>query len=253
MSSTEVQLSEIFTSFQGEGPYLGVKQIFVRLAGCNLACQYCDTPQGLEIAPTFKYEPVPGEKKIENLKNSLSVSQLNELIEKIVKNTGHLHSISLTGGEPLLQVGFIKNWLPAVKNIIKLPIYLETNGTLPDYLAEIIELIDIVALDFKLPSASGGTAYWKEHAKALETAYLKELFVKVVFTKETKIKEIEEAASLVAKIDNNIPFILQPVTPHGPIKHRPGMEEILAFHNIASRQLKNVRVIPQTHKLMGIA
>jgi organic radical activating enzyme len=37
------KIKEIFTSIQGEGPYIGVKQLFVRFCGCNLMCEYCDT------------------------------------------------------------------------------------------------------------------------------------------------------------------------------------------------------------------
>ncbi|MCL5059022.1 MAG: 7-carboxy-7-deazaguanine synthase QueE, partial [Actinobacteria bacterium] len=34
---------EIFSSVQGEGPYVGTRQIFIRFDGCNLSCRYCDT------------------------------------------------------------------------------------------------------------------------------------------------------------------------------------------------------------------
>ena len=64
----------------------------------------------------------------------------------------------------------LKNFLPRLREEVELPVYLETNGVLPDHLAEVIELVDIVALDLKLPSATGLSPYWKEHAKALETA-----------------------------------------------------------------------------------
>ncbi|OGB87476.1 hypothetical protein A3J44_06370 [candidate division WOR-1 bacterium RIFCSPHIGHO2_02_FULL_45_12] len=235
MSTTDVQLCEIFNSFQGEGLYVGERQTFVRLAGCNLTCQYCDTPQAL----------TPGNKT----ENSQS---LIELIGSFEKPRGVNHAICFTGGEPLLQVAFLKNFLPELRQKIKLPIYLETNGTLPDHLAELIELVDIIAFDIKLSSATGLSPYWKEHKKALETAYLKELFVKIVFTRETKANEMDEAARLIAEVDARIPLVLQPVTPFGPIKHRPNPDQIMAFHTLAKRSLKQVRVIPQVHKLMGV-
>jgi organic radical activating enzyme len=249
MSATEAQLSELFSSIQGEGLYVGERQIFIRFAGCNLSCQYCDTPQALVISPTFKFEPTPGSHKSETMSNPVTVEKLAELVSSLDKPSGVNHSISLTGGEPLLQVDFLKGFLPEIKKEIKLPIYLETNGVLPDHLAEVIELVDIIAMDMKLPSATGLSPYWKEHKKFLETAYLKEVFVKIVFTKESKIVEVTEAAGIVAEVDDKIPLVLQPVTPHGPIKHRPGAEEIIAFHAAAKRKLKNVRVIPQVHKI----
>ena len=37
------KVSEIFLSYQGEGPYVGSHQLFVRFYGCNLKCVFCDT------------------------------------------------------------------------------------------------------------------------------------------------------------------------------------------------------------------
>lgn len=250
--STPAQLNELFASIQGEGLYVGERQIFVRFSTCNLNCQYCDSPAALELTNTYRIELPPGSRHYENRNNPASVEQLVADVKSLHK-PDIFHALSLTGGEPLLQVNSLKEFLPAVKTAVKLPVYLETNGVLPEFLAEVIEEVDIIAMDIKLPNATGQSAYWKEHRKFLETAFLKEVFVKVVVTKESLIKEIEEAAALVAAVDDRIPFILQPVTPHGPIKHRPDAEHIFAFHTVAKKKLKNVRVIPQTHKLMGLA
>lgn len=248
MSSSDAQLCEVFQSFQGEGPYLGERQVFVRFAGCNLSCEYCDSPQALVIPETYKVISDP----IQNFKNPASAPDLLGQIRSFLKPKGVVHSISLTGGEPLLQVDFLKNFLPELKKE-GLPIYLETNGVLPKHLEEVIDLIDIVSLDYKLPSATGLSSYASEHRQAIEIAYTKEIFVKMVFTRETKAKEVDGAASLIAAIDPNILTILQPVTPFGKIKHRPQAQEIFAFHNLAKRHLKRVRVIPQVHKLLGLA
>ncbi|MFA4967625.1 MAG: 7-carboxy-7-deazaguanine synthase QueE, partial [Candidatus Margulisiibacteriota bacterium] len=244
-SSTEAQICEIFSSFQGEGPHIGEKQVFIRFSGCNLSCQYCDTVQALSLQPKYK---VTAETQTQYT-NPATAAQLLEHVSLLIKNTD---AIALTGGEPLLQVDFLKNFLPGLREK-KLPIYLETNGVLPKHLEEVIDLVDIVSLDFKLPSATGLSPYWTEHKLALETAYTKEVFVKMVVTKETQVKEIDDAVSIIAAIDPEIMTILQPVTPHGLIKHRPGMEELNAFFAVARRKLKRVRVIPQMHKLLGIA
>ncbi|MBI5699745.1 7-carboxy-7-deazaguanine synthase QueE [Candidatus Saganbacteria bacterium] len=245
MSSTEAQLNEVFSSFQGEGLYAGERQTFIRFAGCNLTCAYCDTPQALALTKEFT---VKTDKETKKYNNPASVQQLLELTLAFPKNL--THSVSLTGGEPLLQVDFLKNFLPELRKE-KLPIYLETNGVLPKHLEEIIDLVDIVSFDIKLPSATGLSPYWKEHKAALEIAYTKQVFTKVVVTKESKPKEMDEAATLIAEIDAEIPLIIQPVTPHGHIK-RPLPEELFAFHAIAKRKLKQVRVIPQVHKLSGL-
>lgn len=250
MSAAEAQISEIFNSIQGEGLYIGERQIFVRFAGCNLSCQYCDTPQALAAPLEFKIEINPGKKDFKQFKNPLALPQLIEFLVSFQKPKGANHSICLTGGEPLLQVDFLKNCVPELKKQIGLPIFLETNGVLPDHLSEIIEQIDIVSFDIKLPSATGLSPYWKEHKKALEVAYLKEVFVKMVFTRESKFQEIDEAVSLIADLDEKIPLVLQPVTPFGLIKHRPQPDQILSFQAIAKRKLKNVKVIPQAHKII---
>jgi len=139
-------------------------------------------------------------------------------------------------------------FLPVLKKEIKLPIYLETNGTLPDHLVEIIDLIDIIAMDIKIPSATGLSSYYKEHKKFMEAALLKELFVKIIFTKETKVKEMDEAISLIAEVEKGIPLVLQPVS-----QHKPQVSQMFAFQNLARRKLEKVRVIPQIHPMLKVA
>lgn len=224
---------------------MGERQTFIRFAGCNLTCFFCDTPQALVLTKEYT---VKTEKENKKYTNPASVQQLLELTLAYPKNL--THSVSLTGGEPLLQVDFLKNFLPELRKE-KLLIYLETNGVLPKHLEEVIDLVDIVSFDIKLPSATGLSPYWKEHKAALEIAYTKQVFTKVVVTKESKPKEMDEAATLIAEIDAEIPLIIQPVTPHGHIK-RPLPEELFAFHAIAKRKLKQVRVIHQIHRLSGL-
>jgi organic radical activating enzyme len=247
----EAQLNEIFCSFQGEGLYVGERQIFVRFAGCNLTCQYCDSPQALVLSPAYKVESSPGAHKFETHHNPVTSEQLLGFLAALDRPAGAAHSLSLTGGEPLLQVNFLKEFLPEAKQRLKLPIYLETNGVLADHLAEVIDLIEIVAMDIKLPSATGLSSYWKEHKTVLAVARRKEVFVKVVVTKDSSLKEIEEAVALVAELDPKIPLVIQPVSPHGPVKHRPAPEQLLALQATAKRKLETVKVIPQTHKIIG--
>ena len=103
----KAKIAEIFTSIQGEGPYIGVKQLFIRFCGCNLNCNYCDT------------STIPNETYLE-----FTPDELKKNLEDF--NLRTIHSISLTGGEPLIWAGFFVKFLPMLKN----KIYLETNSTL---------------------------------------------------------------------------------------------------------------------------
>lgn len=215
---------EIFSSIQGEGPYVGYRQIFVRFAWCNLACNYCDT-------------------EFKKVTSSISV---DELLKKITDlNKIPHHSISLTGGEPLLHTGFLKKFLPEIKSI---KIYLETNGTLFEELEQIIENIDIISMDLKLKSSTGADIPLENHKKFIETAqkYNKEIFAKAVITNKISDEEIEEICNFV-----NIPLILQPVNSEDKeILLSP--EKILEIQEKFVQKLGDVRVIPQTHKFLGV-
>lgn len=214
-----MQVDEIFSSIQGEGIYIGYRQIFLRLSGCNLSCDYCD-----ETGHKSRY---------------YDIDELADEIKSLSKSWHH--SISLTGGEPLLQVDRLKLLLPK----LDLPVYLETNGTLPDRFSEISDMVDIVSLDLK-------EGHENEFFKMLDLAKEHDVFIKYVTFRETNIKKLKDLTGLIAEIDKDIPFIIQPVTPHGKIKHGPTEKDILKFYAIAKKSLNEVRVIPQAHKMMGI-
>ena len=82
-----------FQVFQGEGTLIGRRQVFVRFSGCNLDCNYCDTSKSRD--PQFG--------------SLVSSDKLFNQVNKLI--TPDFHSISLTGGEPLLHSDFIKDFL----------------------------------------------------------------------------------------------------------------------------------------------
>ena len=109
----KIKVSEIFTSFQGEGPYIGTPATFLRLYGCNLNCEWCDT----DIST---YE-------------MLSVDDVAEiLITQMEFN--NIKLLVITGGEPTLQMEEIKRLIKELPEDIK--IQLETNGSIFEYLPE---------------------------------------------------------------------------------------------------------------------
>lgn len=233
---------EIFSSVQGEGKYLGCRQIFIRLADCNLNCAYCDT--NFARANFCKVETSAGSMTFRDMKNPLDALQ----VAKIIKNFASeipTQAISFTGGEPLLQWEFIGDVASAINGT---KIFLETNGTLCNEFEKISDAVDIVSMDIKLPSVVGKNLF-DLHRKFLLAAQGKDLCVKIVVTGETTLEEFSAAIDLLASVDAEILLILQPVTPVGKIS-AISAKEILSLQAAALRKLKNVRVIPQTHKII---
>jgi organic radical activating enzyme len=244
---TKADLIEIFSSIQGEGPLLGFRQLFVRFAHCNLNCDYCDTP--FKPGSHCQVESAPGSEKFISWPNPISETQIEDLVISWTKdNPGLHHSISLTGGEPLLHHEVLKSWLPKLRTF--LPIYLETNGTLVNELEDLLPEIDYISMDIKLPSISGQGALWDQHRDFLKVAINKSTFVKVVIDSDTPLEEIRQAATLVAEIAPDLDFILQPFT--GPDGITVSTQSLLKTQQTISAILPRTRVIPQTHNFLGV-
>jgi organic radical activating enzyme len=128
---------------------------------------------------------------------------------------------------------------------------LETNGTLPERLEQIIDLVDSVSMDIKIKSSAGEEGQWETNRRFLRIAHRKPVWVKVVVSAETTTEEITRAASVVASVHPGIPLIIQPVTPNEEVRACPA-PILLSLHETARRYLHTVRVIPQTHKTLGL-
>lgn len=218
------KISEIFKSFQGEGPYLGAEQIFVRFTGCNLSCKFCDTKD---------------------------LSSSDYRIDSVLREIENQHGsdfVSITGGEPLLQIDFLAALLKEIK-ARKFRTYLETNGTLVDELSRVIGLVDIVAMDFKLPSSTGLKSYFGEHSEFLKSARTKEVFVKAVITEDTCNDDIRDAVRIISCQNKDILLVLQPDTKQ---LSQGLFRKMSDFRSYALEHLTNVRIIPQMHKLAGL-
>ncbi|MCL2485507.1 MAG: 7-carboxy-7-deazaguanine synthase QueE [Endomicrobia bacterium] len=225
---------EVFFSYQGEGLYTGLPQIFVRFAGCNIKCGYCDTSYSHTVSGKTKY---------------YTTEQLIKKIEKIfLKNKKNFNagkpSMSITGGEPLIYANFLAALLPELKKK-GFEIYLETNGTLPGNLKRIINFCDIISMDFKFASECRKN-FWKEHKQFLKTAVKKETQVKCVITGNTLLSEIKECAKTVKSVSKKIPIILQPSID----KSIPHIKHLYIFYKELKQSLDNVFVMPQMHKIM---
>lgn len=227
----KANISEIFRSVQGEGKYAGVQQVFVRFFECNMRCSWCDTPHS--IGDTTRHY------------NEYS---LDELWEEIQGCWDNCHSVSLTGGEPLVQKDVIKELLPKFKKA-GMPVYLETNGILPEALSEVIDDVDVVAMDLKLPSSTKDRSFWEEHKEFLKIARRKDVFIKAVISSDTDKDDVERSMDLVAQVDPGIIFILQP---NYFDRHNGVMNKCLTYQENSAGRLNDVRIIPQMHKIMKI-
>ena len=236
-------LIEIFSSIQGEGKYVGCRQVFVRLEGCNLDCSFCDTENEPGSHKTCAIETYAGSREFANLPNPRSAEQVAMEINRLCKEVPH-QAVSFTGGEPLLHADFIRE----VAEKIAAPVFLETNGTLYEQLASIIDVADIISMDIKLPSIIS-QPQWEAHRKFIAIAKQKDLYIKLVVAAETTEEEFRQAIDLVADTAPDKLFIIQPVTPYGGCQ-AASPDKILMCQNYALTKLKDVRVIPQTHKMI---
>ena len=219
----KAKISEIFKSIQGEGVYQSVEQAFVRFFGCTMRCAFCDTP-------LYYYR----EKSVQ------------EVLDTIV-SYGSIHSVALTGGEPLLHIEFLKKLTKALKGR-RYTVYLETNGILYPQVQEIMAWIDIIAMDFKLPSSTGQEDFWQEHAAFLRCALQQEVFVKAVIGKETLLRDVMRAVSIIKEENPKVPLVLQPQHPF----EEQLTQKLASLTQACQRHLSDVRVIAQLHKKLGV-
>ena len=225
---------EIFSSFQGEGLLIGERQIFVRFAGCNLNCNYCDT----------------NDSKSEKSGKLMTPQEVTEEIKRLI--TPDCKTISFTGGEPSLYPDFISE----VSKNFDLNIMLETNGTLPDNI-DLIDKLDIVSLDIKLPEHFDGDFNEEillNEIKSVNLLMSKSInvYCKVVILPSTKIKSFKEVVEKLSEnISNksNLKIIIQPSSPLGEWKNINF--KLFEFSEVVGQYFE-VSTIPQIHKILDI-
>jgi 7-carboxy-7-deazaguanine synthase len=106
-----LQLVEIFYSVQGEGSYAGTPAVFVRLAGCNLACAFCDTDYALRF-----------------------FAATDDVVRRVGLAGGACPMVVLTGGEPLAQAETVA-LIEALRRDGR-RVHIESNGTISTALPE---------------------------------------------------------------------------------------------------------------------
>jgi 7-carboxy-7-deazaguanine synthase len=98
-------LAEVFYSIQGEGTWTGIPAVFVRLAGCNLACDFCDTDYSMK-----------------------ALAAVDDVVRLVREHGGDCPTVVLTGGEPLAQ-----SETPALIEALRCDgrrVHIESNGSI---------------------------------------------------------------------------------------------------------------------------
>lgn len=231
-----MDIKEIFFSYQGEGKYIGYPTLFIRFAGCNLSCYYCDTKKA---------------KKIYN-RDKKNISKIIKEIDSIVKKYKP-EFISLTGGEPLLQnINELVDFLQKIKNY-SIKTYLETNASLPKKLQTIIKFLDVIAINLKLPiddKKKIDTFKLVKRSINLCKKFDKEFFVKIVVTRNYYVKNLIKKIKKFLEYTKPEIVILQPETG----SFRKGDKNIFfnlsnIYYNIRDI-VPYVHIIPQLHKFV---
>jgi 7-carboxy-7-deazaguanine synthase len=180
-----MKVNEIFYSIQGEGTLAGAPSVFLRTAGCNLRCNYCDT----------KYAYTKG---IE-----MSIKEIMDAIKNF-----SCKSVCITGGEPLLQ----KETTTLIDDLLsgKYTVCLETNGT-----TNIKKLAGkkslLISLDIKCPSSGSHTQMNMRNIVYLSK---KDQLKFIIKTKE----DYNYAKKIIEKFNPACTIFFQPVWGSNPKK-----------------------------------
>jgi 7-carboxy-7-deazaguanine synthase len=250
--AARIFLTEIFSAIQGEAALVGERQVFVRLAGCNIRCGYCDQPDALERRPgPCRVEQTPGRRDFRTVASPLETLAAAEAVERLCTSLPH-HSVSITGGEPLFQARRLEGLLAELTRRGR-RVYLETNGMLVPGLRRVAHYVEFVSMDVKLPSVDG-----ERVDPALQRSFLREavarcpqVFTKIVISAHTAASELDAALEMIHAEAPGSDVFLQPVTPFGIVLDPPSPSQVLDLQARALRLHPHVRVVPQTHKSIG--
>lgn len=180
------------------------------------------------------------------------------MVEKILGlRTSDLHSVSLTGGEPL----YSKDFLVEIARRCKergLKIYLETSGVTSSAMKAVLPYLDYAAIDLKLPEHQavprGEWAHLlKEELESVRQAVKQnvETFVKIVVLNTTKPATVYDVCKKLRAVAK-VPVVIQPVTPVRRGISRPTARSIFEISEKVAELGLEVWVVPQLHRMLGM-
>ncbi len=165
--------------------------------------------------------------------------------------TPDLHSVALTGGEPLAQPDLVEIMVALKRRGFQ--IYLESAGYPSDKIEQLSPYVDYAAIDLKLPSHMATSDYESlisSEIRCVKTLvdYSTEVFVKIVIDENTPEEEVLEAVRRIKDLE--VEVILQPVSYERVMVGSKKLERMSEI--VGSIVGDRVRVIPQVHKFLKI-
>ena len=213
MGELEFNVVEIFDSIDGEGKRTGELATFIRLAGCNLRCSYCDTPYGLDF------------KQGESMK-------ISEIVDKCKDYNNR--NITLTGGEPLARA-----WIEDLIERLVLEgfeVNIETNGSIPLYNHPKWKGV-FYTMDYKCPSSDMESKMDSNNLEFLDTDDVLKFVV-------GSIKDLDKCKYILENHNIKAQVYISPV--FGKIEP----VEIVNYMKAHRKLFKNARVQVQLHKII---
>lgn len=207
---------EKFVSINGEGRLCGQLAVFIRFAGCNLNCSYCDTAWANKANAPFEL---------------MSAKEIYDYIK-----TTKVRNITLTGGEPLIQVG-ISELLQVLAEDKELRVEIETNGSVPLNKFINIENMPSFTMDYKLPSSGMEQLMCLDNFKYLNNKDTLK-FVSGSLEDLQKARQIIDKYKLVNKTNIYI----------SPVFGKIEMDSIVEF--MKDNEMNGVNLQVQLHKII---
>ena len=238
-NKTRARVSEIFTSIEGEGIFVGKKTLFIRLSGCHLKCRWCDTKYALPLDSGTDY-------------------QIDEIKDLIIKELRPFtYKVNFTGGEPLLQTEAVIELADFIKKQTNLKTYIESSCFDSELFSKVLPYIDICKIEFKTDDSNVVEDQEYDNLllneiKCLELAVEsnKATYIKIVVTNSTNLESFKNLVYNISKKikpSDILGFIIQPSFGID----QPTVNKLLDTYDIVQPMFPEVRIIPQLHKEIG--
>ncbi|MDW0137223.1 MAG: 7-carboxy-7-deazaguanine synthase QueE [Nitrososphaeraceae archaeon] len=238
-NKARARVSEIFTSIEGEGIFVGKKTLFIRFSGCHLKCRWCDTKYALPLDSGTDY-------------------QIDEIKDLIIKELQPFtYKVNFTGGEPLLQTEAVIELADFVKKQTNVETYLESSCFDSELFSKVLPYIDICKIEFKTDDSKVVEDEEYDNLilneiKCLELAVEsnKATYIKIVVTNSTNLESFKNLVYNISekiKPSDILGLIIQPSFGID----QPTVNKLLDTYDIVQPMFPEVRIIPQLHKEIG--